>query len=364
MQVLSGARSKTLSVSRPLAGILFFSALAGCSLVEDRSERYVSAPEGEMIEVPEGADASRIGQAMPIRNISTSDTRRYYPSELPAPPDMTSEILDENYVIEELDGRAWLLVNEVPGQLWPAVSAWMNETRLGVAEQSPQAGVLQSELANFSKRSRDLLGLPGAPSADEDRVVVQARLTPGVRRKTTEIRVRKLTLDDSPEGLLPWNEQTSVSDRALAQQKELLSGLSTFLQGRENSKSVSRAASDMISRPQVSLMKHNDVPLAMRIELGYDRAWAELSRSLEASDVAVVDMNREEGWFRVDFRTADERGGGWLSSLGSSPELVHTHTVDVKGGADAVLVTVDRSDDYTGDHSSGDLLTLLFDDLN
>ena len=156
MQVLSGARSKTLSVSRPLAGILFFSALAGCSLVEDRSERYVSAPEGEMIQVPEGADASRIGQAMPIRNISTSDTRRYYPSELPTPPDMTSEILDENYVIEELDGRAWLLVNEVPGQLWPAVSAWMNETGLGVAEQSPQAGVLQSELANFSKRKWEL----------------------------------------------------------------------------------------------------------------------------------------------------------------------------------------------------------------
>ena len=38
---------------------------------------------------------------------------------------MTSDILDENYLVEELDGQIWLLVNDVPGRLWPAVTSYM-----------------------------------------------------------------------------------------------------------------------------------------------------------------------------------------------------------------------------------------------
>ncbi|MCW9010769.1 outer membrane protein assembly factor BamC, partial [Marinobacter sp.] len=165
MQVPARARKKTVLFARPVSALVLASALAGCSLIDDRSEGYVNAPEGEPIQVPEGLDSSRLSETMPIRSINAADSRNLYPSSIPRPPDMTSEILDENYVIEELDGRIWLLVNEVPGRLWPVVSAWMNESGLGIAHDSPQLGIIQSELANFSKRSRTLLGLADNPTA-------------------------------------------------------------------------------------------------------------------------------------------------------------------------------------------------------
>lgn len=362
MQLFARARSNRKQVSRPVAGILLMTTLAGCSLLEDRSERYVDAPEGQPIEVPEGADSSRFSEVMPIRSINTDDSRRMYPSSIPKPPDMTSEILDQNYVIEELDGRVWLLVNEVPASLWPVVSAWLNESGLGLAHDSPQLGVLQSELANFSKRSRELLGLGNNPSASEPRVLVQARLAPGIRRKTTEIRIRQVELEESPDGLVSWEDRAGTSTE-LERQKALLTELGEFLQSREDSKSFSRAASGMVAEPLVRLLSDDDVATAVQVELDYGRTWAEVNRSLEELDATVLDLNRSEGWFQVDFRTEDERTPGWFSWFSDKDEPTHTHTVRVKQDGDVVRITAEQQDDYTGEYSSSDLLTQLFEHL-
>ena len=363
MPVLARARIQVLKASRPLAGILFVTTLAGCSLVEDRSERYVNAPEGKPIQLPEGADSDRLAEAMPIRSINTDDSRRLYPSSVPRPPDMTSDILDENYVIEELDGRVWLLVNEVPGRLWPAVQGWMNESGLGVAHDSPQLGLQQSELANFSKRSRQLVGLSDDATADEPRIIVQTRLAPGIRRKTTEIRVRQLELEQSPDGLMSWQDQ-QASAEARKQQKALLADLGAYLQGREETQSVSRAASGMVAEPLVRLLSNdNDVAQAITIELDYGRSWAEVNRSLEEIGASVQDLNRSEGWLEVDFRTQDERTPGWFAWFSNKAEPMHTHTVRIEQGDDVQRVTVEQVENYEGEMTPSDLLTQLFDHL-
>ncbi|ERP92633.1 hypothetical protein Q666_01480 [Marinobacter sp. ES-1] len=363
MQFLARARSKTPQMSRPVAGILLVTSLAGCSLLEDRSQRYVDAPEGQPIEIPESADQSRFSEIMPVRSINTDDSRRMYPSSIPKPPDMTSEILDQNYVIEELDGRAWLLVNEVPGRLWPVVSAWMNQSGLGMAYDSPQLGVMQSELANFSKRSRELLGLDNTPAADEPRMLVQTRLAPGIRRKTTEIRIRTVELAQNPEGLVSWDDGAAGSESALERQKALLGELGEFLKAREDNKSFSRAAFGMVAEPLVRLLSEGDVATAVRVELDYGRTWAEVNRSLTEIDAEVMDLNRSAGWFQVDFRTEDERSPGWFSWFSSKDEPTHTHTVRVEQQDDAVFVTAEQQDNYTGEYSASDLLTRLFEQL-
>src|SRR5690554_7590231 len=362
MQVPGRARNTKTFLFRPLAGLLLASTLVGCGILEDRSQRYVHAPEGEPINVPEGADDSRLSQIMPVRRINTDDSRRLFPSSIPRPPDMTSEILDQNYVIEELDGRVWLLVNEVPGRLWPVASAWMNDAGLGVAYDNPQLGILQSELANFSKRSRDMLGLDNTPAADEPRVLVQTRLAPGIRRKTTEIRVRTVELAENPEGLVSWDDGAAGSESALERQKALLGELGEFLKAREDNKSFSRAASGMVAEPLVRLLSEGDVATAVRVELDYGRTWAEVNRSLTEIDAEVMDLNRSAGWFQVDFRTEDERSPGWFSWFSSKDEPTHTHTVRVEQQDDAVFVTAEQ-DNYTGEYSASDLLTRLFEQL-
>lgn len=378
MPVLSGTRK--FVAFRPIAiasGLLLAVATSGCSLIEDRSERYVDAKEGDVLALPETADSSRFTQVMPIRGINLADANKMYPSDIPQPPDMTSEILEENYVVEELDGRVWLLVNDVPGRIWPAVTAYMNEQGLGVAYDNPQLGLLQSELANFSMRARELLELSSAPAeaaGAEPKALLQARIAPGVRRKTTEIQVRKLTSENVveetaekeaswPVELISWRGISDPSMEELALQKRLLEDLGEFLKAREESKSFSRAASGMVAKPLVKLVSENDTAKAIRMDLDYGRSWAEVNRALTESDIAVVDLNRSEGWLFVDFRTADERDPGWFSWFSDKEKPRHTHTITLTKSDGQVNVTAEAAEDYSGGRNAEDLLTQLFDYL-
>ena len=194
---------------RIFASILAFSWVlvsAGCGLIEDRSQRYVSAQEGEPLETPEGETIVRKREAYPVRDVENASRARLSPSDIPRPPDTTSEILEENYLVESLDDNTWVLINEVPGRVWPSVSAFLNEKGLGVAHESPQLGLIQSEVANFSRRARELLEI----ADDESGAVslVQARVVSGIRRKTTEVQFRVRRLEAAPEELLAWQSQS------------------------------------------------------------------------------------------------------------------------------------------------------------
>jgi outer membrane protein assembly factor BamC len=364
MPVLSGARRRSLSSFLAIAtGLLFLTAVSGCGLMEDRSERYVNTKDGPALELPESADKARFTQTMPIREISVADASKMYPSDIPHPPDMTSEILEENYVIEELDGRTWLLVNDVPGRLWPAVNAYMADRGLGVAFDSPQLGLMQSELVNFSKRARQLAELPDNPDNQEPSVVLQVRMAPGVRRKTTEIQVRKLSLDDRPEELIPWAGIADPTPSALALQKRILADMGEFLKAGEENKSFSRAASDMVSDPLVKLISEDDKAVAIQMELDYGRSWAEVNRALGEADIAITDLNRSDGWVYVDFRTEGERSSGWFDWFSDKEKPQHTHTVTLEEHDSSIVITVARMGSYDGDNSAADLLKQLFEYL-
>ncbi|WP_309043302.1 outer membrane protein assembly factor BamC [Marinobacter sediminicola] len=374
MQVLSRTR-KFFAVRRlaGASGLLLIMATAGCGVLDDRSESYVYEKEGDELALPESADSSRFSQVMPIRKITPADGSKMYPSDIPRPPDMTSEILEENYLVEELDGRAWLLVNDVPGRIWPAVTTYMNDQGLGVAHDSPQLGLLQSELANFNMRARDLLELSTAPvdaTSAEPKVILQVRIAPGVRRKTTEIQVRKLTSVHGPDvgsawpgELLSWSGVPEFSAEQLALQKRLLADMGEFLKAREESKSFSRAASGMDTKPLVKLISENDTAQAIGMDLDYGRSWAEVNRALSESDIVVLDLNRSEGWIFVDFRSADERDPGWFSWFSDKEKPRHTHTVNLVERDEQVRVTADAVDGYSGDKRAEGLLKQLFDYL-
>ena len=351
---------KTLTAA---AGLALLAGLGGCGVLSDRSAGYVSAPEGKTIELPAGADESRFRQIMPVRDINLANAGKLFPDGIPTPPDMTSEILDQNYAVEELDGRAWLLVNDVPGRLWPAVTAYMSDRRLGVAFDSPELGLQQSELVNFSLRARELVQLEGEASASEPAVLIQVRIAPGVRRKSTEIQVRSRVVVDQPEALLSWDTAFAPDSADLALQKRVLADMGEFLKAGEESKSFSRAASGMTSKPVVKLTSANDQASVIDMQLDYGRAWAEVSRALSESDTTIIDLNRSAGWFQVDHRSADERESDWFSWFSDNEAPRHTHTVNVTRGEQKVQVSAETANTYSGEQTPSTLLNRLFDYL-
>lgn len=348
----------------PLLGLMFVLTASGCGIIEDRSERYVDAPEGEPLELPESADEGRFGQRMPIRDVTAADAGRMFVGDLPEPPDMTSEILQENYLIEVVDNEIWLLVNDVPGRLWPAVTSYMNQSGLGVAYENPQLGLLQSELVNYSKRARTLLGLPESPGGDEALTAVQAKVAPGVRRKTTEIQLRPFRAGDvNVEQLIAWNNSADRTAQQLEASRQLLSDLSDFLKQREDSKSYSRAALGMAVEPLVRLISEDDVAQRIEMKLDYGRSWGEVRRALDESGLAIIDLNREEGYFFLDARTSLEKEPGWFSWFSDAPQPVHTTDLTLAEQDGRVVVTASRAEDYSGDDRSAALLSELFEYL-
>lgn len=349
--------STIVSISRGMIILLVAAALGACGIIEDRSRRYVDAPAGEPLKTPDGKPLPRQRQAYPVRDIDGRGT--LLAGDVPEPPDMTSDILDQNYVVEQLDDQVWLLVNEVPGRIWPAVNAWMEQAGLGVAQGSAQLGLLQSEVANFSKRARELLAMDAA-SGNEELMLVQARITPGVRRKTTEIQLRPQTVPQAPDQLRQW--QDTPMDIEL--ERKLLQQLSAFLQEREDSKSYSRAALGIASEPRVNLERDNDRPVAIVMELAYDRAWNELRRALDEAGIPVIDLDRSNGYFLVDGRPPETREAGWFNWLtGGPPEPEATVEVRVERQQDQVRVNARKAPEYNGEDRSTAFLGRLFDYL-
>jgi len=239
----------------------------------------------------------------------------------------------------------------------------MSDRRLGVAFDSPQLGLQQSELVNFSLRARELVQLEGEASASEPKVLLQVRIAPGVRRKSTEIQVRNLVVADQPEALLSWDTTVAPSPADLELQKRVLADMGEFLKAGEENKSFSRAASGITSKPLVKLISENEQASAIEMQLDYGRAWAEVSRALNESDMTVIDLNRSEGWFQVDYRSADERESGWFSWFSNNEAPRHTHTVNVTRGEQNVNVSAETAINQSGEQTPSMLLNRLFDYL-
>ncbi|SFR48147.1 Beta-barrel assembly machine subunit BamC [Marinobacter daqiaonensis] len=355
---LSPVRKTTAHAATP-AVLAIAVLMAGCSLVQDRGDDYANARAMTPVHGIDGEPLPRQNSAFPVRPLAENGGT--LSNAVPKPPDMTAEILDENYVIESIDDQSWLLVNDVPGRIWPAVAAWMNETGLGVAYDSTQLGLMQSELVNYSRRARGLVGLEQG-AGDEPLMLVQVRLAPGVRRKTTEIQVRPRTVDETPGRLIAW--QDTPEDQQL--EESLLQNLSRFIQGREESRSYSRAAMEMGSDPRVTLREADaEQERAVVIDLDYSRAWAEIRRVLEDEGIPVLDLDQSAGYFLVDGRPAEDRRRSWLTRWFAGDEVkpVVTNRIQLTQQDGQVVVTADRADDFDGGNYSRSLLNRLYEYL-
>lgn len=363
LQLETGGTHRSWRGPISLAALLVVGlGLAGCGVLTDRSQSYVDAPDGKPLQTPDGEELARQREAYPVRQLSQTGASGHR-GGIPKPPDMTSDILDENYVIENLDDQSWLLVNDVPGRIWPAVNAWMTERGLGIAASSTQLGMVQSELVNYSRRARTLLELDDAADGEE-LMLVQTRITAGVRRRTTEIQLRPLVVGEAAAAreLIQWQDQPL--DQAL--EESLLSDLSEFLQNREDSRSYSRAALGMVGERRVTLESGDeDNPRRIAIELPYDRAWSEIRRILNDENVPVLDLDQTAGYFLVDGRSAEDRQRGWparwFAGRERSPQA--NTRIQLERDGDQVKVTADRAEGFRGQDYSGDVLSRLFDYL-
>jgi len=337
-------------------------AVASCGIFPDRAERYRDEPYGEPVKMPEGMDSSRLSSLYPIPETFTVVEQDAEPRsrrsrfELPAPPDLTADILDDNYMVEESGDQTWLLVNDVPGRVWPAVSAFLTEQGIQVSHDNPRTGLKQSGVLNYSQRAR--AWLPEDDDSDETLRVMQFRIAHGVRSRSTEVQVRLQAVEEAPATMLVWATE-SQNDEA---ERAVLDAMAEYFSDTDDTKAYSRVALDLPREDRVSRVTEHGELAALDLSLSRDRAWFEISRALSAAQVPVVDIDRSAGLWYVDFRDPDDLGRRWLFWRESrDPEF--TFLVRLAPVDDSIRVTAERAPSYDGEDRSIELLRTLFERL-
>lgn len=339
---------------------LFLSVATGCGSIQDRSEEYRDAELAGDLKIPEWFRSQSIQPAFPVPETENgSRLARSGDTAVPEPPDLTENILEENYVVETAGEQSWLLVNELPGRVWPSVVRFLVSKGLQIEYENPSAGLLQTEPADFSLRAREWLEMDADAADSELRTLVQARVSPGVRRRTTEVQLRVRRVDGPVDEFLQWSPQSRFAEL----EKRLLEDMGDYLEEQEDVKSYSRAALDIAEDPRVRLVAPAEAEPRIELDLNYDRAWAEINRALEEADVPVVDINRSEGLWYVDFRGEEQRTSGfWFWKSLDEPRYTYQVKLE-QGEAETLRVTTSRAPDYTGNDRSERLLSEIYENL-
>ncbi|MFE8071473.1 outer membrane protein assembly factor BamC [Marinobacteraceae bacterium S3BR75-40.1] len=338
-----------------IAALVSSGMLGGCSMLHDRTEDYVKQEQAGPLHLPDWYDSQRIKPIHPVPSLDRNTVASGGTFVLPKPPDLTSDILEEDLVVQEAGEQAWLLVNELPGRVWPSVSGFLGAHGVSVSIENPRIGLMQSEPVNNSLKTRQWLALKDEEMRPS---VLQARISPGVRRHTTEVQFRLRQLDEKPDGMLGW--QSGSEHQQL--EKRLLTELATYMKGQEGDKAYSRLALEMKEEPRIRLVNDQPGEPFIALDLSHERAWAEISRALSEANVPVVDINRGEGLWYVDFRTEDEREGGWFFwARDNSPQ--YTFLVKLARVDGQLRLTTAKAPDYDGTDRSMRLLSEIYERL-
>ncbi|MFO7788347.1 MAG: outer membrane protein assembly factor BamC [Halospina sp.] len=291
---------------RLTAAIAVLPLAGGCGLFPDRSLEYREAPLGEPLQVPEDLSSQSFESEYVIPEVRGDATvEQDGEFEIPRPPDLTGQIMENNYQVSRSGDLSWLMVNDVPGRVWPAISDLLNDRGADVAYGDPRAGVQQTGVLNRSARGREWIGIDGL---DQERpLILQVRVAHGVQSGSTEVQARLLSVEDSPGERLDWREEVEYPGL----EQNVLKDLADYLEANADTKTYSRVALNLPRDERVSREREGGETQALALDLAFDRSWAEVEQVLESMDLAVVDRNRDEGVWYLDLRTEEQRSRGW-----------------------------------------------------
>jgi outer membrane protein assembly factor BamC len=272
---------------------------------------------------------------------------RSQPAKVPSldiPPDLTSPVVDDRYVIpdrgattysaytrergvapvaganpavlpkldnahiERNGSQRWLVVTGTPDKVWPVVKDFWKDTGFQIARETPEAGILETDWAeNRSKIPQDIVRntigrlLDGLYSSGE-RDKFRTRLENGANG-TTEIYIshRGLREELTPDKTSTvWNTRATDPDLEL----EMLSRLMVKIAGADKAAPTAvagTAGAAAPSRASYDAAKGGTLTVAEP----FDRAWRRVGLALDRIGFTVEDRDRSKGTFFVRYIDPD-----------------------------------------------------------
>lgn len=295
-------------------------ALAGCRLLaDDRGlfvdprDDYLQAKPGKPLAVPGGLEGASIVDAWPIPDIVEQPVVKVYPTEAPRPAVLVGRDFDA-VRIQRLGTARWIVLGDPPAKVWPTLKQFLAESGVALGREDPRQGVVDSawlvvadadhgdvlRTAIRDGRARHAEATGGRVPAGRERI--RFRVEQGIRRGSTEVHVvhqRALGAgDDQAPAIVEVEAEVTAK---LAEYFAAGVGDAVSMVGRE-----------VATARKAEVVKDAAGYPALRLNVGFDRAWATVGQALERAEIAMR-ADRDSASYRAEFPTAGT--GGWLKRI-------------------------------------------------
>ena len=301
-------QSRNLLILSALAAAM----LAGCGFTNNKSTDYRSqGGKIPTLEVPPDLTSPIADDRFVIPDGKTT-TFSTYSRERGNTPVTGSTVLPkvENARIERAGEQRWLVVKSSPDRVWPLVREFWAESGFVLKRETPETGIMETDWAeNRSKIPQDMIrntvgryldGLYDTGQRDKFRT----RLEPGVEAGTTDIYISHRGLEEvysNPDkNSTGW--QPRPADREL--EAEMLAKLMVKF---GFSGTAEKAASAVAGTASGTSTVRASVDAAGVLTVGepFDRAWRRVGLALDRVGFTVEDRDRSKGLFFVRYIDPD-----------------------------------------------------------
>ncbi len=340
-------KQKVLLVTMSV-GLLLTNA---CSMFDDdgvfrnKGKDYLLSEEEPYIEVPEGLDSDAIGELYRIPKIPETSLLEDIDGT-PRPQILSTNVLEEEVKVQSLPGGRWILINRLPGEVWPRVRSILNRNAVPTALANATTGVIETVWLEFQDDT-------------EKNHRYRFTIEQGVQPKSTEISILHMVMTRAAE-IPEWPDSSDDEER----EKTMLNVVASELAGDASSGTVSMLAQEIGGESKVDILTPKEKSPYILLRLDYDRSWASVGYSVNKENFSIVDQDRSAGIFYIHDQVGDEevdKPGFIRRMLGAAVKEERVLEVDyevrVLSGDDGVEVRI--FDAQQGELTRLDSLRLL-----
>lgn len=290
---------------------------SGCEWlgIRDRSNDYLLEEETALITVPDGL---KYDLTEDIFIIPGDDQNKLIPFdyEVPRPNPASVNTFEQVVKIQSFEDRRWILVNLPPSEIWPRVRGLLSRNGIPSYRVDAAKGMIDTAWINLK--------------SDEEKLHrFRIFVVPGIGVNSSEVSTLHDQEEFGADSSSPWPVASDSDDRG----KEFLELVANDLAAASDFSQVSLLAQNIGGEPKVNQVFVDVDQPYIEIMLSYQRSWASVNYSLSRGGFSVLDKNRSEGFFLVDFKTENLVNEGFLSrwlnfnSKGSKPRISYKVTV-------------------------------------
>ena len=324
-------------------------------LFVDARDDYLNAAPAEPLVVPEDLSAMRVADTWPIPDLANPNAAaKVFPKEAPRPEVLVGRDLDA-VKIQKLGTRSWMVLGDSPAQVWPLLKQFLADNGVGIGQEDPPQGVIESEWIVVADRDyadvvrsaiRDgrAKHVEGGGEIEPGRDRLRFRVERGIRRGSSEVHIshlRAVGLSDTE------------SPAVLEVEAEVIKTVAEYFAAGITQAAVSMVGRDIAARSKADIIKDDGGYPALYLNVGFDRAWATVGQALERAEIVVQESDAEEAVVRAVFPTAGRRG--WLKRIvpgGESGKNTRVLIRVERNGEGRAVVSVEAPD---GDRIAAEL---------